>query len=89
MLFQDHKFDVSQVLTYFRRKEDGDLALLYEMEAEEVTSSRGIVEMDVSSNRCLKLAFRFVKGTNPSQDKEIRTYFLQTGRYLVEIRYKA
>ena len=53
MLFQDAKFDVSQVLMFFKRKHDGDLALLYEMEQEESTCSRGIVEIDASSNRYL------------------------------------
>ena len=52
MLCQDAKFDVSQVLAYFKRKCNGDLALLYDLEPEEDTASRGIVEMDASTNRC-------------------------------------
>ena len=53
MLCQDAKFDVSQVLAYFKRKCNGDLALLYDLEPEEDTASRGIVEMDVTTNRCV------------------------------------
>ena len=49
MLFQDHKFDIAQVINYFHLKR-GHLAIYYEMEAEEVASSRGIVEV-ASGNR--------------------------------------
>ena len=51
MLCQDAKFDVSQVLAYFKRKCDGSLALLYDLEPEERTETRGIVEMDATTNR--------------------------------------
>ncbi|ELT97006.1 hypothetical protein CAPTEDRAFT_174475 [Capitella teleta] len=44
MLFQDQKFDVQQVLNYFQLKKS-NLAIYYEMEPEEVISSRGIVEV--------------------------------------------
>lgn len=40
MLFQDAKFDVGQVLRYFSLKADGDLAIYYEMEAEETANQR-------------------------------------------------
>ena len=49
MLFQDHKFDVGQVINYFHLK-GGHLAIYYEMETEEVASTRGIVEVS-SSNK--------------------------------------
>ena len=45
MLFQDAKFDIGQVLSYFRLKKDADLAIYYEMESMEKTSTRGIVEV--------------------------------------------
>ena len=51
MLFQDAKFDMAQVLNYFRLHGDGDLAIYYQMEPEEKTSTRGIVTVDVRSNK--------------------------------------
>ncbi|XP_071527133.1 uncharacterized protein [Panulirus ornatus] len=54
MLFQDSKFDIAQVIDYFHRKPDGDLAIYYEMEKSEHTTSRGIVEVCPKSNRILK-----------------------------------
>ena len=51
MLFQDHKFDIAQVLNFFKLKGDGDLAIYYEMEPEEKTTSRGIVEVCSKTNR--------------------------------------
>ncbi|CAH1796088.1 unnamed protein product [Owenia fusiformis] len=45
MLFQDQRFDVAQVVKYFKLKGDGDLAMLYEMEQSECTSTRGIVHL--------------------------------------------
>ncbi|XP_078585263.1 uncharacterized protein LOC144867260 [Branchiostoma floridae x Branchiostoma japonicum] len=50
MLFQDQKFDLSQVLDYFKLK-DGELAIYYEMEPSERTESRGIVEVEKTTNR--------------------------------------
>ena len=49
MLFQDTKFDIAQVVNYFRLKKDGDLAIYYEMLPEESTTSRGIVEVDTKN----------------------------------------
>nr|XP_045582385.1 probable glucuronokinase 2 isoform X1 [Procambarus clarkii] len=54
MLFQDSKFDIAQVIDYFHRKPDGDLAIYYEMEDSECTTSRGIVEVCQTTNRILK-----------------------------------
>jgi len=51
MLFQDAKFDMAQVVSYYRQKGDGDLAIYYEMEPEEDTSSRGLVEVSSGDNR--------------------------------------
>ena len=51
MLFQDSKFDLAQVQRYFRLKQDGDVAIYYEMENEERTSSRGIAEVCCTTNR--------------------------------------
>ena len=49
MLFQDAKFDISQVLDYFRLKKDADLAIYYEMEEEEKSETRGIVEVNAEN----------------------------------------
>ena len=49
MLFQDSKFDVAQVIAYFRLRRM-DLAVYYEMLPEETMNTRGIVELD-SDNR--------------------------------------
>ncbi|XP_042863158.1 probable glucuronokinase 2 isoform X1 [Penaeus japonicus] len=54
MLFQDSKFDMAQVLDYFYRTPDGDLAIYYEMESSEPTFSRGIVEVCPKTNRISK-----------------------------------
>ena len=48
-MFQDTKFDMAQVLKYFRLKGDGDLAIYYEMMPEEDTRTRGIVEVDLNN----------------------------------------
>ena len=44
MLF-DHNFDLSQVLEYFRLKK-GDLGVYYDLERDEDTVHRGILELD-------------------------------------------
>ena len=54
MMFQDQKFDLSQLINYRRSKPDGDLAIYYELEPEESIRSRGIVEVDPFSNSILK-----------------------------------
>ena len=51
MLFQDAKFDIAQVLKYFQLKNEGDLAIYYEMEDEEIQSTRGIVEVSPDDNK--------------------------------------
>ena len=43
MLFQDAKFDIGQVIKYFSLKSDGDLAIYYEMEEEELQAKRSNV----------------------------------------------
>ncbi len=51
MLFQDDKFDLAQILNYFRVKPDGDLVIYYEMEPGEECTTRGIVEVNPTNNR--------------------------------------
>ena len=43
MLFQDAKFDIGQVIKYFSLKSDGDLAIYYEMEEEELQAKRWVI----------------------------------------------
>ncbi|MCL4125542.1 UNVERIFIED_CONTAM: hypothetical protein GTU68_028943 [Idotea baltica] len=62
MLFQDCKFDMTQVLDYFRHHPDGDLAIYYNMHDFETTSSRGIVEVCPQTNRITK----FLEKPSPS-----------------------
>ncbi|CAL4069800.1 unnamed protein product [Meganyctiphanes norvegica] len=54
MMFQDHKFNMVQVVEYFNGKADGDLAIYYEMHEQESTSTRGIVEVCPQSHRILR-----------------------------------
>ncbi|RXG60477.1 putative glucuronokinase 2 [Armadillidium vulgare] len=54
MLFQDCKFEMSQVLEFFRHKSDGDVAIYYEMHESESTLSRGIVEVCSETKRIMK-----------------------------------
>lgn len=51
LALQDSKFDIAQVVDYFWHKPDGDLAIYYEMEENESTFSRGVVEVCPESNR--------------------------------------
>lgn len=51
MLFQDHKFDVRQVMNYFHLKQN-NLAIYYELEPDELACSRGIIEV-ADGNKCV------------------------------------
>ncbi|XP_033851451.3 uncharacterized protein LOC117397055 isoform X1 [Acipenser ruthenus] len=53
MLCADQNFDIAQVLRFFRLKQ-GELAIYYEMEEGEKTTSRGIVEVCPSTHRITK-----------------------------------
>merc|ERR1739838_1218785 len=50
MLFEDQNFDISQVVQYFKLKDD-NLAIYYEMEKEEDAKTRGIVEVDPKTKK--------------------------------------
>ena len=46
MMFQDQKFDMSHITKYFEMKRnEGDLAIYYELGNCEEISSRGIIEI--------------------------------------------
>ncbi|XP_069470184.1 uncharacterized protein [Ambystoma mexicanum] len=53
MLCADQNFDIAQVLKFFHLK-NGELAIYYEMEPGEITSSRGIVEVCPDTHRVTK-----------------------------------
>ncbi|XP_076821348.1 uncharacterized protein LOC143468200 [Clavelina lepadiformis] len=53
MLFEDQNFDISQVVRYFLHK-NGELAIYYEMDPCEDEQTRGIVEVDCTTNRITK-----------------------------------
>ena len=42
---------MAQIIDYYHRHPDGDLAIYYEMEKSEPISSRGIVEVCSNTNR--------------------------------------
>lgn len=50
MLFEEGTFDVTQVLRYFTVKQDGDLAMCYELDEKTSTHNRGIIEVDEKTN---------------------------------------
>ncbi|XP_076061938.1 uncharacterized protein LOC143037500 isoform X2 [Oratosquilla oratoria] len=74
MLFQDCRFDMAQVVDYFRRKEDGDLAIYYEMEPCESTTSRGIVEVCPQTNRITRFLEKPQEGETNSRYASVVFY---------------
>ncbi|XP_046854466.1 uncharacterized protein LOC124447545 [Xenia sp. Carnegie-2017] len=64
MLFQDQKFDICQVINYFKTKK-GELAIYYEMDESESTRTRGIIEVCPTSNRIVK----FLEKPEPHETK--------------------
>ncbi len=45
MIFQDERFDLTQLVRYLRSKPDGDLAMYYELRSAENACDRGIVDV--------------------------------------------
>ncbi|XP_028400045.1 glucuronokinase 1-like isoform X2 [Dendronephthya gigantea] len=64
MLFQDQKFDICQVINYFKTKK-GELAIYYEMDEGESTRSRGIIEVCPTTNKICK----FLEKPEPHETK--------------------
>eukprot|EP00095_Tigriopus_kingsejongensis_P007749 snap_masked-scaffold815_size93432-processed-gene-0.11 protein:Tk07749 transcript:snap_masked-scaffold815_size93432-processed-gene-0.11-mRNA-1 annotation:"glucuronokinase 1-like" len=54
ILFQDQKFDLTQVTNFHANKSDGDLAIYYELHDHETIDTRGMVEVCPFTNRILK-----------------------------------
>ena len=48
---QDNRFDLAQLVAYMRSKPDGDLAMYYGLRADELASSRGIVDVCPTTGR--------------------------------------
>ncbi|KAK7069818.1 hypothetical protein SK128_016027 [Halocaridina rubra] len=78
MLFQDSKFDMAQVVDYFRRKPNGDLAIYYEMEDSESTTSRGIVEVCPQTNRIVKFLEKPSPGETNSRNASVVFYVFRS-----------
>ncbi|XP_039271048.2 uncharacterized protein LOC120345593 [Styela clava] len=76
MLFEDQNFDISQVVRYFHYKA-GDLAIYYEMEQNEATTSRGIVEVDVTTNKILHFHEKPEPGVTNSRLASVVFYCLR------------
>eukprot|EP00057_Strongylocentrotus_purpuratus_P004382 XP_003728579.1 PREDICTED: uncharacterized protein LOC100891647 isoform X1 [Strongylocentrotus purpuratus] len=76
MLFQDHKFDITQVIHYFRRKE-GELAIYYDMEPTENITSRGIVEVCPQTNRITQFLEKPSKTETQSRQASVVFYCFQ------------
>ncbi|PIK45766.1 hypothetical protein BSL78_17371 [Apostichopus japonicus] len=76
MLFQDHKFDVLQVVHYFRKK-PGELAIYYEMEETESSTTRGIVEVCPTTNRITKFYEKPREGDTKSRLASVVFYCFQ------------
>ena len=52
---QDNRFDLAQLVTYLRSKPDGDLAMYYELQRDELSSSRGIVDVCPTTGRIKRI----------------------------------
>ncbi|XP_063799794.1 uncharacterized protein LOC134966741 isoform X2 [Pseudophryne corroboree] len=76
MLCADQNFDMAQVLKFFRLKE-GELAIYYEMEEGESTSSRGIVEVCPDSHRITRFLEKPQQGQTSSRMASVVFYCFQ------------
>ncbi|XP_071806247.1 uncharacterized protein [Asterias amurensis] len=73
MLFQDHNFDITQVVDYFKRKK-GELAIYYEMEPTELSQSRGIVDVCPLTNRITRFMEKPAVGETMSRSASVVFY---------------
>ncbi|XP_028666078.1 glucuronokinase with putative uridyl pyrophosphorylase [Erpetoichthys calabaricus] len=76
MLCADQKFDIAQVLRFFKMRE-GELAIYYEMENDEETTSRGIVEVCPDTHRIIKFYEKPVAGITNSRLASVVFYCLR------------
>nr|XP_033774104.1 glucuronokinase 1-like [Geotrypetes seraphini] len=76
MLCADQNFDIAQVIKFFQLKK-GELAIYYEMEDMESTTSRGIVEVCPESHRITNFFEKPAPGTTSSRLASVVFYCLQ------------
>ncbi|XP_030077510.1 glucuronokinase 1 isoform X3 [Microcaecilia unicolor] len=76
MLCADQNFDIAQVIKFFQLKK-GELAIYYEMEEMESTSSRGIVEVCSESHRITNFLEKPAPGTTDSRLASVVFYCFQ------------
>uniref|UniRef100_H3BHX4 Glucuronokinase with putative uridyl pyrophosphorylase n=1 Tax=Latimeria chalumnae TaxID=7897 RepID=H3BHX4_LATCH len=76
MLCADQNFDVAQVIKFFTLMK-GELAIYYEMEEGEKTSSRGIVEVCANTHRITKFYEKPCPGITESRMASVVFYCLQ------------
>ncbi|XP_063293094.1 uncharacterized protein LOC134578052 isoform X2 [Pelobates fuscus] len=76
MLCADQDFDMAQVLKFFRLK-GGELAIYYEMEDGECTSTRGIVEVCPDTHRILHFFEKPQPGETTSRMASVVFYCFQ------------
>ncbi|XP_066566615.1 glucuronokinase with putative uridyl pyrophosphorylase isoform X2 [Amia ocellicauda] len=77
MLCADQNFDIAQVLRFFRSK-PGDLAIYYEMEEGESSTSRGIVEVCPESHRIMHFLEKPAAGVTGSRLASVVFYCLRS-----------
>lgn len=79
MMFQDQKFDMNHIMKYFQSKRnEGDLAIYYELDQCESVSTRGILEICPFTNHVTK----FIEKPQGSEETTSRNasvvfYFLR------------
>uniref|UniRef100_A0A8C5QQK9 Nucleotidyl transferase domain-containing protein n=1 Tax=Leptobrachium leishanense TaxID=445787 RepID=A0A8C5QQK9_9ANUR len=78
MLCADQNFDMAQVIKFFRLKA-GELAIYYEMEDGESTSTRGIVEVCPDTHRITRFVEKPRQGETASRMASVVFYCLQKG----------
>ncbi|XP_036393195.1 glucuronokinase with putative uridyl pyrophosphorylase [Megalops cyprinoides] len=76
MLCADQNFDIAQVLRFFRSK-PGELAIFYELEEGERTSSRGIVEVCPETHRITQFLEKPQEGLTVSRLASVVFYCLR------------
>lgn len=76
MLCADQNFDIAQVIRFFRSK-PGELAIYYELETGEKSSSRGIVEVCPDTHRVMRFLEKPQEGLTASRLASVVFYCLR------------
>ncbi|XP_062328668.1 glucuronokinase with putative uridyl pyrophosphorylase isoform X4 [Osmerus eperlanus] len=77
MLCADQNFDIAQVLRFFKSK-PGELAIYYELEEGEKSSSRGIVEVCPNTHRVTRFLEKPLEGVAESRLASVVFYCLRS-----------